>query len=780
MALVWLSIAWLLGLLLARAVELPSFLALPALVLGVLLAYAGAHARSPSWALVLAPFALLAGWVAGPGPSALPEVPRGMARLEATVERVRYQASGTQATVLAHRASMVDGRATLPADLRVRVRDLDAPIGARVQLLVAIGPHAGFHNPSPHPRWLDARPVHADARLRGPAHIEASGPRAWLHAARGRLRAQLDATLPPHVAGVARALLLGDGGAVARDDADALRGAGLAHLLAVSGLHVALLVAAVFLLATHLLRGRVADARRTGALCAMPVALGFAMMAGGAPSAWRAALMAVFTLGCFALRRQPRPIAIAALAALVFAVLDPDDAVRPAFLLSITATAAILTLPIEPRGYVLEVEPPPQNVWQALRRHRGLRLSWQISWRTTLATAPLVVWCFQTLPPLGVLANVLLLPVATLALVPLAFLHALAAALGVPGPSAALLRLVVDGTVGAAEPFALGEHLPPPSVLQGVLLALLALVVLSRLRRRAALALLLVFGLGAEELALRRREAPRHLRATFLDVGQGDAALVDLPDGSAMLVDGGGRIPRVGGLDPGERALLPLLEARRRDRLRLVILSHPHPDHYGGLRALLDRVEVDELWTSGQALEETPHGPGAALLRAFERRGTRVRTAREVCGSHALGGARVEVRWPCGPGPDGEPGYDPGYDRNDNSLVVRVQDAAGGPAMLFTGDTEHFAEDALAALDVRAEVLKVPHHGSRTSSSDALLDAVRPQLAIASQGRSSRFGHPHDEVVERYRARGIPLLLTSEVGGVIVTLTSPPTWETAR
>ena len=122
------------------------------------------------------------------------------------------------------------------------------------------------------------------------------------------------------------------------------------------------------------------------------------------------------------------------------------------------------------------------------------------------------------------------------------------------------------------------------------------------------------------------------------------------------------------------------------------------------------------------------------------------------------------MRWPC-------PAWDAGYDLNDNSLVVRMT-VPGEPSVLFAGDVEALAEaelvaqHATGALTLRADVRKVPHHGSRTSSGHAFLEAVRPHAAVASQGRFHRFGHPHGEVRARYEALGVPLFLTARDGGV--------------
>jgi competence protein ComEC len=232
------------------------------------------------------------------------------------------------------------------------------------------------------------------------------------------------------------------------------------------------------------------------------------------------------------------------------------------------------------------------------------------------------------------------------------------------------------------------------------------------------------------------------LRITALDVGQGDANLVELPDGAAWLIDAGGMVGNP--IDTGAAVVLPALRQKRRTRLDVVVLSHPHPDHFGGLAAVLRGVTVGELWDSGQGEAEGAGPAYAALLALARERGIPIRRPSELCGHpRQHGRARIELLAPC-------PHFVAGRDANDNSLVLRV--ALGGSAALLTGDAETHEEAELVeryGSSLRADYLKVGHHGSRTSTGEKLLEAVRPTWATMSSGVRNRFGHPHAPTLER-------------------------------
>lgn len=703
----------------------------------------------------------LSGWVAAAPELEPPPPSPGVYRIDGDVVRVRRGAHGPRAEVEIRRGQRVRDDLPLAPGLRVEVRGEGLPAGARVVALLTLRPRTRFRNPSPHAPWPVPGQAVADARLAAgsrPRIVERQPVRDVLEGARTHVRAALLCTLDERTAGVARALVLGEGDGVTEGDRAVVRSAGLAHILAVSGLHVSIVAGLlVFALRRALLRvpgrcGRLHSAR-IAAGAGIAFALAFAAFSGGAPSAWRAAVTASLGWALVVVGRRPDPVAVATAAMLLLAAATPAEVVRPAFLLSIVATAA-----------VLGARPPRDSTV----RERALA-ALGLSARTAVATAPAVIWCFGSIPALGVIANAFLVPVGSLLLVPLAVAHAAVASAAPPlaALTAPVLETVTAAFLEACGTFSaagLGDALPPPSLAQALLLCAGAgaMLLLRRWRGRALCAALLALGLAASEAHLRAVEKPEGLvRVTFVDVGQGDAAIVDLPDGTAMLVDGGGA-PWVG-IDPGARAVVPLLAARRRDRLGAIVLTHPHPDHYEGLGAVLDELGVSELWDSGQAAAEDPGGTVARLLARARVRGARVIDPGGLCDRpRRHGRARIDVLAPC-------PRYDPGAEPNDNSLVLRV--SIGRRAVLLAGDAEALEEGALVAAGARlgADVLKVGHHGSRTSSTEAFVRAVHPRVAVVSSGLHNRWDHPHAEALQRLTSAGARVLRLDREGGTVVT-----------
>lgn len=264
--------------------------------------------------------------------------------------------------------------------------------------------------------------------------------------------------------------------------------------------------------------------------------------------------------------------------------------------------------------------------------------------------------------------------------------------------------------------------------------------------------------------------ATGRLTCYFMDVGQGDSALIIFPKGTTMLIDAGSAAGwRTGGDDEqsfqepefsiGDAVVSRFLWSRRLTRIDYALATHAHLDHVGGLPAVLKNFTIGEL------IIGTQPESNAELYRLRRRAEQRVvPTASVRTGDRFdIDGATVEVLWPP---PSG--GFDPSSG-NDDSIVLRIR--YGSVSFLLAGDIESLSEHSLVAngVDLKADVLKVPHHGSQTSSTPEFLDAVNPKVAVVSAGERNQFGHPHSSVVERYQSRGIRLLNTGATGMVTAT-----------
>ncbi len=589
----------------------------------------------------------------------------------------------------------------------------------------------------------------------------ASGLLARIDRARARVRTRIDATFSPELAPMARALVLGESDLSPEDDRS-FRASGLSHLLAVSGMHLVLVLA----LATRTLEAVLArwealaarfDVGRLAATVGVPVAWMYAELAGSGGSTLRAAWMATVALAARALGRRTDAARAFGLSMGAMALADPLVAFDLSFLLSAGATGGLLAF----------AGPLTRRVTAGVpTRLAGAARATATTLAASIPCVPILARFAPTVPLGGVIANLVAVPVGESAALPLCLAHALlawwpSAERGCAIVASGALVLVRKIAHVFAAP-ALTAEIPQPTSWQLAVLSVATLGMLLLTRRRFVVVALCAAAVLLLEVGARREGGPHGvLRATFLDVGQGDAAIVDLPDGEALVIDGGGLVGSP--IDVGARVLAPELRARRRSAVALTVLTHPHPDHYGGLATGLQAVRVGAFWDSGQGEAERVGGAYDAMLLAMRTRGVPVLRPEALCGAHELGGASVEVLAPC-------PGYSSDRGPNDNSFVLRI--ALGQRALLFVGDAEQEEERILLNADparLRADVLKVGHHGSRTSSSPAFIAAVAPREAVVSVGCRNRFGHPHPTTLATLAASGARVWRTDRDGAVVVT-----------
>lgn len=545
--------------------------------------------------------------------------------------------------------------------------------------------------------------------------------------------------LPADRAALLTGLVTGDARGRPAETDDLLRSAGLSHLVVVSGRHTALFLAGV-MAALRVARCGFATTR----LAALAALGWFVVLVRWQPSVLRAAAVATMVLLADLLGRDRESVHLLAMAVVLLLLVDPLLGGQLGFVLSVTATAGVLVV-----GPVVATRLGGPG-W--LRTAVGAALGAQ------MAVAPVLIAESQALPSAAVAANLIAAPAAGIAQI----IGSVAAIVSLAWPEAATvvtsLAFVPLGVilwvarVAASAPSVGGLSAVP--LLVGVSIAGgLAMTG----RRRGAITLaalaLAVSLLPPGLLPWGRAQGVTALTITVLDVGQGDAVLVEAPDGKGtarMLVDGG----------PGHGTVADELRTRQIRRLDAVVLTHAHHDHSGGLPAVLSRVDVGALLVGAQRLNAHR---STATLAAARGRGTPVI---EVAAGDdfALGSARVEV---LGPSPDVEKAEI--ADANDTSVVLSVTTQWG--RVLLTGDAEGPGQRTLLRSlgDVPVDVVKVPHHGGATNT-PGFFATVGADLAIISVGADNDYGHPARSVVDALAAAGTRLKRTDHSGTVTVSL----------
>lgn len=624
----------------------------------------------------------------------------------------------------------VDGEAMLAAP----AQELRA--GQRWQLAARLRRPHGALNPHGFDLelWLFEQGIRASGSVRATAadapRLLAEGVGHAVERARQTVRDAILLRVPDaQAAGVLAALAVGDQAAIARDDWELFRDTGVAHLMSISGLHVTLfawlaaaLIGPLWRLSPRLMLALPAPlAARWGGVAA---AAGYALLAGWGVPAQRTLWM-LLTLALLRSSgvRWPQPLVLLAAAGVV-TLLDPWALMQPGFWLSFVAVALLIAAdPLAARA-------PPQagrraRLLQAVRG--GLRTQAVAS----LGLAPLSLVFFQQVSLVGFVANLVAIPLVTLAIVPLSLLGMLLPPLWL------LAALLVQALVAllqwlASWPFASWTAAAAPAwgVAAGLAGGTLLLMPLPWRLRLLGLPLLLPLLVPPLQ-----RPAPGEFEVLVADVGQGSAVLLRTRE-HLLVYDAGPRYTAES--DAGVRVLLPLLRARGERRIDLLMLSHRDIDHVGGAASLLAAMPVMALSSSmadGHALlrRDLPHRRCAAG-QGWDWDGVQFQVL------HPLPGEPAASARP-----------------NTLSCVLRVQ-GSDGRSLLLAGDIEAAQEAALLAREpvaLRSQVLLVPHHGSRSSSTEAFIAAVAPATAVVQAGYRNRFGHPAPEVEARYLARGV-------------------------
>lgn len=611
------------------------------------------------------------------------------------------------------------------------------PQGARLEVIAKIElprpPRDGFDERA----WLQRQGVHVVLRA---DRWRIVGRRGGIGGVADRLRARVARSMAPGLRGERRAILagvvLGDDAALSDDLRDDFRASGLYHLLAVSGQNVALVAGGVLICAWLL-----GLPRWLGQLGALTAIVAYVLAVGAQPSVVRAGVAGALASLAWLLARERDRWYFLLLGGLVLLVWNPYVLRDPGFQLSFAAVAAIFVL--VPRiqrvleGYPV---PPPLAVVIAVAAACGV------------VTAPILWFQFHAIPLLTIPANALAAP----AVVPLLGLALASAAIEPVAPTAALALAWLNGWCAAylaacarlvgGLPFA---QITSTTAMVALLAAIAGVAILTRLRGRRRISAALALGATALVVVgwrLAPTEAPlppEGLRITFLDVGQGDAILLEVV-GGAVLVDQG----------PPEGRAADQLRRLGVRRISVLVLTHPQRDHVGGAAHVLRQIPVD-LVLDPRLPSDSPEQADA--LAAARARDVRLHTAR-AGGVLRVGPLTLRVLWPEGPG---RPGDDP----NLHATVLHAK--YGRVDALLTADAE--SEVTLPLRPPPAEILKVAHHGSADPGLGDLLDRVRPRVAVISVGAGNDYGHPTPSTLAALdAASGLEVFRTDRDGRIVL------------
>ena len=587
--------------------------------------------------------------------------------------------------------------------------------------------------------YLKRRGVHVVLRARS---FDVVDRRGRVGGVADALRRRVAESMAPGVRGERRAVIagivLGEDEGLTTELQDAFRASGLYHLLAVSGQNVTYVVIGALLLAWAL--GLPRWAGQLGALAAVAA---YVLAVGWQPSVVRAGIAgSLASLAWLAARPADRWYFMLVGAAVLLAV-NPYELLAPGFQLSFAAVAAIfVAVPRLERR--LEGYPLPHRLASAVA----------VSVACGLATAPILWLHFEAVPLFSVVSNALAVP----AVAPLLGMALAAAALDPVLPSAALALAWANGWLAAYVAWSarLVGGLPyaqvtsPPALavvaLAGIFVAIALRLRVYRARRTAALAGMFVALVVGWRVAMAADDAaprPSGLRITFLDVGQGDSALLEVSEG-AILVDEG----------PPEADVADQLDRLGVERLNAMVLTHPQRDHVGGAADVLEELDVEVVLDP--RIPSSNEDEREALAEA-RRRHVPVVTAR-AGQLYRLGKLRLRVLWPDGPG-------SPGDDPNNHAIVLLA--SYGSVDALLAADAESNVVAPLRPPPV--EILKVAHHGSADPQLEELLDLVRPRIAVVSVGADNDYGHPTPSTLATLeRFPNVDVYRTDEDGRVVV------------
>ena len=661
--------------------------------------------------------------------------------------------------------------------------------GKRIRFPARLSPFKNFNNPGQYDyiRAMELRGLVCSAAVADGRSIVPMGqgdlgfPLQTLEKIRKPIREFFKQNLDLRDQALIRALLLGEQQEIDPETREYFNKTGLGHILAVSGFNIALVAGLVFfplkwLLARFYRLALALDTRKAAAvLTAFPVVL-YTGLSGLEYSSQRAMIMVLAYLFSIVIGREKDLWSTLSLAALVILAINPAAIFSISFQLSFTAVIGLIWLTPAMLNKIPVFSPADTGFKKIIKYlYQSTSAALAVTLGATILVLPLTSYYFYRTSLVVVPANLTVIPFFSFWIIPLGLLAALLLPLA-PGLANLVLQAAAWGLQAAMAVIRFWANfeysavwtIRPNGLEMALFYALLFFIFFFKRRAWCRVGLLLVILIAGADAGywLYQTRFDPSLRVTYLDVGQGNAALVQFPGRERMLIDGGGFTQD--DFDVGRMVLAPALLSCKIRKIDYLVLTHPEADHMNGLRFIAAHFKPKEFWWNGTPGKELSY---QELMQILDDRKVKKGSPLDLQAVREIAGVKIRVLHPLGEPPaDGASG--PMLSFNDQSLVLRLEYA--GQSFLFPGDLEKKGEELLTArLDgnLQSTVLLACHHGSKSSNSESFLSAVKPKWCIISAGSRNAFGFPHAGVLKRLEQLGCRILRIDQVGAVRASVT---------
>ncbi len=681
-------------------------------------------------------------------------------------------------------SAILSGNNEVPVSGRVRLTiydpEADLAYGDAISFTGRLKKIRGFKNPGmfDYAGYVSRKGIRAGAsigRKDGFAKTgEAGNPvMKKIYIWREAIRLSIIHGLKDQSAAVLQAMIIGTTGDLTPELRDKFTAAGVTHILSISGSHLGFVTFLTFFITRYLLTHLPSNLflrmtlyttpSKIAAVITIPPIIFYTLLSGGEVATIRSLIMAVVFLLAILIERNDDSIITLAIAALLVLIWNPQGLFDISFQLSYTAVLSMIM--------TVKCFNGMRNKTDITKRRREWLIKFVLflllTFSATASTTPIVAHYFNQITWAGLLSNMIIIPYAGFTVVPIGLLTScLGLILNADAiPLAGLNELIMAIFLKLADIFADFPmsviHTPSPDIIF-ILFSYIFLISLFFLKRRWAkiisvisiclLAVLIAFGLF-------KNNGVDSMRITFLDVGQGDSALIEFPDRKTMIIDGGGTFSET--FDIGRAVVAPYLWNRGIRTIDYMVLSHPQRDHAEGLTYLTKKFHVGEVWTNGMTNHAT-----YLFDRSIRDKGIRHLKVHQNTEEKSIGECSVLILSPP-PGITGSQTSD-SKSINDFSIVMKI--ACRDNSILFTGDVEkrQIRKITDGGHVLRSNVIKVPHHGARGSVDNEFISSVKPDIAIVSAGYQNSYRHPSPEAISAYSRAGSAIYRTDLDGAIIL------------